>query len=236
MIPNGAIGARFSPDGGTLYLTDVTGLGIFDMTDPDSPQIRAHLPLPRVAAAGEILLVDVSDPGAPAVHGRHANGSSALTVYDVRDLSRPASDAPAGREELAWVTGESGTFAFDITDPVRPRLLLGGPGEPGLEHRRLLAALSRRARRFAWPGQGAPVGFYASAGSLWGAYLAPDDCPPLGLRGRPAERPTLSPIGEGGRAASWGRGPASYPTMPAPTVSFVASSTTMKAPVARTRS
>ena len=27
VIPNGAIGARFSPDGGTLYLTDATGLG-----------------------------------------------------------------------------------------------------------------------------------------------------------------------------------------------------------------
>jgi hypothetical protein len=212
MIPNGAIGARFSPDGGTLYLTDVTGLGIFDLTNPDSPQIRAHLPLPRVAAGGEILLVDVSDPSAPAVRASHATGSSGLTVYDVRDLSRPAGRAPEGREELAWITTDTGTFAFDITDPVRPRLLLGGPGEPGLDHQRMLAALSRRARRFAWPGHGAPVGFYVSAGSFWGAYLAPDDCPPIRSRGRFTGRSSPSPIGDGGRPASWGRGPVTSPT------------------------
>ena len=210
MLPNGAIGARFTPDGATLYLTDATGLGIYDLTNPESPQIRSHVPLPRSDTAGEMHLVDVSDPGAPTIHDtRHAPGD--LTVYDVRDLSRPSLDPVPCDEELAWVAGEEGTFAFDVTDPVHPRLVLGGPGEPQPGHWLLLGALTAPARARAWPERGAAVGFYVSTASFWGAYLAPSDCPPLGSRGRAAERMTLSPIGESGRPASWGRGPAPSP-------------------------
>jgi hypothetical protein len=208
VIPNGAIGARLSPDGGTLYVTDVTGLGIYDVTDRSSPQVRAHLPLPWLAAVGRLLLVDVSDPKRPAVRAVRA-ADAGMTVYDVRDLSRPAERWARRGEELAWVTDEHGTFAFDLTDPSLPRLVLGGPGEPRCEHRRLLSVLTRRARLSAWPGRGAPVGFYASAGSFWGAYLAPTDCP--SLTGRLTERSTLSPIGERDRAVSWGRGPVPSP-------------------------
>jgi LVIVD repeat-containing protein len=136
VVPNGAIGARFSADGETLYLTDVTGLAIYDASNPASPQIRSHLPLPRIHADGAMHLVDVSDPGAPRIV-----------------VTRPA-----------------------------PGDLLGGP-----------------------------VGFYVSTARFWGAYLAPADCPPLGSRGRTAERVPLSPIGESGRSASWGRGPAPSP-------------------------
>ena len=210
MIPNGAIGARFSADGETLYLTDVTGLGIYDVSNPASPQIRSHLPLPRCGGSG-MYLVDVSDPADPAVRATRPAPARGLTVYDVRDISAVPLPAPARADELAWVTGEDDTFAFDLSDPARPRLVLGGPGEPGIEHGRLLRALTRHARAAGWPGHGAPVGFYVSAGSFWGAYLAPSDCPPLGSRGRTAERMTLSPIGESGRPASWGRGPAPSP-------------------------
>jgi hypothetical protein len=205
VIPNGAIGVRLSPDGGTLYVTDVTGLGIYDMTCPESPQALAHLPLPRVAAAGQILLVDVSDPAEPAVRDARPVGAPGLTVYDVRDLSRSGGPAAVRGEELAWVTDAEGTFAFDLTEPARPRLILGGPGAPDVGHHLLLAALTRRARTRGWPGLGAPVGYYASAGSCWGVYLAPVDCPPL--KGSVTERSTLSPIGEWDRPASWGRGP-----------------------------
>jgi hypothetical protein len=210
VIPNGAIGARFSPDGETLYLTDVTGLALYDVSNPDSPQIRSHLPLPRIHADGAMHLVDVSDPGAPRiVDTRPAPGD--LTVYDVRDLSRLPVEPARSDEELAWVAGEEGTFAFDVTDPVRPRFVLGGPGRPHTGHWLLLGALTAPARARAWPDRGAPVGFYVSTDSFWGAYLAPSDCPPLGSRGRTAERLTLSPIGESGRPASWGRGPAPSP-------------------------
>ena len=35
-----------------MYVTDATGLGIYDVTHPESPQIRSHVPLPRRRAAG----------------------------------------------------------------------------------------------------------------------------------------------------------------------------------------
>jgi hypothetical protein len=210
VIPNGAIGARFSPEGDVMYLTDATGLGIYDLTNPASPQMRSHVPLPRIDADGAMHLVDVSDPGAPRIVAtRPAPGD--LTVYDVRDLSRLPVEPARSDEELAWVAGEEGTFAFDVTDPVRPRFVLGGPGRPHTGHWLLLGALTAPARARAWPDRGAPVGFYVSTDSFWGAYLAPSDCPPLGSRGRTAERMTLSPIGESGRPASWGRGPADSP-------------------------
>jgi hypothetical protein len=211
VIPNGAIGARFSPEGSTMYLTDATGLGIYDVTNPASPQIRSHVPLPRINGAGAMHLVDVGDPGAPAIRAtRPAPGD--LTVYDVRDLSRLASDPAPSAEELAWVCGEDGTFAFDVTDPVLPRLVLGGPGEPRPGHWFLLGALTAPARARAWPDRGAPVGFYVTTERFWGAYLAPADCPPLGSSGSVTGRPSLSPIGEWGRPASWGRGPVPSPT------------------------
>ena len=210
MLASGAIGIRFSGDGDTMYVTDSTGLGIYDVTNPASPQILSHVPLPRIETAGAMHLVDVSDPAAPAiVDTRPAPGD--LTVYDVRDLSRPAVEHAPVEEELAWVAGEDGTFAFDVTDLARPRCVLGGPGEPRPGHWLLVGALSAPARERAWPDRGAPVGFYVSTRDFWGAYLAPSDCPPLGSRGRDAERSTLSPIGESGRPASWGRGPVPSP-------------------------
>ena len=229
-----------------MYVTDATGLGIYDVTNPASPQIRSHVPLPRLHGAGAMHLVDVSDPGAPAiVETRRAPGD--LTVYDVRDLSRVATDPVPAEEELAWVASGGGTFAFDVTDPMHPRLVLGGPGEPRRGHWLLLGAITAPARARGWPDRGAPVGFYVSTEHFWGAYLAPADCPPLGSWGRTTERVPLSPIGEWGRPASWGRGSVPSPTvspgerpdqrtMPAPTVSFVAESTRMNAPVARTSS
>jgi hypothetical protein len=210
VIPNGAIGARFSPAGDTMYLTDATGLGIYDVTDPASPQIRSHVPLPRMDVAGALHLVDVSDPAAPAIRATRP-AAHGLTVYDVRDLSRPPV-LVRSREELAWVCGADGTFAFDITDPDTPRLVLGGPGEPRPSHRLLLGALTRRARACGWPDRGAAVGFYVTAGSFRGTYLVPADCPPLGSSGRLTGRTAPSPIGEWGRPASWGRGPVPSPT------------------------
>ena len=213
MLPSGAIGVRFSPGGETMYVTDATGLGIYDVTNPASPQMRSHLPLPRAteASSGTMHLVDVSDPAAPAIRETRPGPRVGLTIYDVRDLSSPCLPATPVDEDLAWVSGEDGTFAFDITRHAAPRLVLGGPGRPLPGHWALLPALARGMRNAAWPGEGAPVGFYVSAGSFWGAYLAPFDCPPLGSRGRAAERTTLSPKGESGRPASWGRGPVPSP-------------------------
>ena len=196
-----------------MYVTDPTGLAIYDVTDPASPQIRSHLPLPRAAetATGAILLVDVSNPAAPAIRATRPAPRPGLTIYDVRDLSSLCLPAAPADEDLAWVSGAESTFAFDITPPPAPRLVLGGPGSPLAGHYALLGALTRGVRHGAWPDHGAPVGFYASAGSFWGAYLAPADCPPLGSRVRATERVPLSPTGESGRPASWGRGPVPSP-------------------------
>jgi hypothetical protein len=213
MLVRGAIGKRYSPGGDTMYVTDSTGLGIYDVTNPESPQIRSHLPLPRVAksAAGAIHLVDVSDRAAPTIRATRPAPRPGLTIYDVRDLSSLCLPVAPAEEDLAWVSGGERTFAFDITRPLAPRLVLGGPGSPLAGHYALLGVLTRGVREGGWPGWGAPIGFYASAESFWGAYLAPSDCPPLGSRGRTAERITLSPKGESGRSASWGRGPVPSP-------------------------
>ncbi len=196
-----------------MYVTDATGLGIYDVSNPDSPQIRSHLPLPRATASrrGAMHLVDVSDPAAPRIRATQPGPGLGLTIYDVRDVSRQARSVAPVDEDLAWVSGEDSTFAFDITRPGAPRLVLGGPGRPQAGHLALLGALARGVRNTGWPGDGAPVGFYVSAGSFWGAYLGPFDCPPLGSRGRDAERVPLSPMGEQGRPATWGRGPAPSP-------------------------
>jgi hypothetical protein len=49
MLPEavGAIGARFSPDGNTMYLTSATGLGIYDVCRPEDPQRLRRRPLPH---------------------------------------------------------------------------------------------------------------------------------------------------------------------------------------------
>ena len=196
-----------------MYVTDATGLGIYDV---DQPRLAAD-PLPPAVAprdrdlSGAMHLVDVSDPAAPRIGATQPGPRLGVTIYDVRDLSSPACPAVPADEDLAWVNGNESTFAFDITRPAGPRLVLGGPGRPLTGHIALLGVLARGVRNTGWPGKGASVGFYASAGSFWGVYLAPFDCPPLGPRGRAAERRTLSPIGESGRPASWGRGPVPSP-------------------------
>src|SRR4051794_3573577 len=43
----GAIGARFSPDGDTMYVTSATGLGIYDVSQPEAPQRLSRLALPH---------------------------------------------------------------------------------------------------------------------------------------------------------------------------------------------
>ena len=59
-----------------------------------------------------------------------------LTVYDIRDLDAPkfvktiplpgegfTHDVHVDAAGIAWVTGEDGTFGYDVTDPLNPALL-----------------------------------------------------------------------------------------------------------------
>ena len=125
-------------------------------------------------------LVDVSDPAAPAiVDTRPAPGD--LTVYDVRDLSRPAPEPLPCTEELAWVADEDGTFGFDITDQARPRLVLGGPGDPRSGHWLLLGALTAPARGRGWPHRGAPGRLLRQHRTLLGRVPRPCRLPASGV-------------------------------------------------------
>src|SRR5215213_5364683 len=83
----GAIGARFSEDGSTMYVSTATGLQIYDVSEPAVPRQLAQLPLPHFenedvdvgrdtvvitndpsfSGVGMIYLIDVSDPAAPAL-------------------------------------------------------------------------------------------------------------------------------------------------------------------------
>src|SRR5690349_4645828 len=83
----GAIGARFSADGDTMYVSSATGLQIYDVSQPEQPRQLSQLPLPHFenedvdvgrdtvvitndpsfSGVGVIYLIDVSDPSAPAL-------------------------------------------------------------------------------------------------------------------------------------------------------------------------
>src|SRR4029079_15274409 len=83
----GAIGARFSEDGSTLYVSSANGLQIYDVSDPAAPKWLSSLPLPHFenedvdvgrdtvvitndpsfSGVGAIYLIDVSDPALPVV-------------------------------------------------------------------------------------------------------------------------------------------------------------------------
>ena len=193
-------------------MTELTGLAIYDVSDPASPQICSHLPLPRADATlrGAVHLVDVSDPAAPAIAASRP-AAPGLTAYDVRDLSAAPVRAVPRAEELAWVCADDAVFAFDVGVGEAPRLVLGGPGEPDASHLALLAGLTL-ARAVSWAGRGAAVGLYVSSGRLWGAVLAPAADNLGRVRPSHTERSPLSPIGERDRAASWGRGPVPSPT------------------------
>jgi hypothetical protein len=175
----GAIGARFSPDRDTMYVSSATGLQIYDVSDADTPRRLSQLALPHFenedvdvgrdtvvitndpsfTGVGAIYLIDVSDPANPVLRStlnttlQTANGhvanciadcdylyttgtSEGLAVYDIRDLDAPAfvktiplpgdgftHDMHVDSQGLAWVTGEDGTFGYDVSDPLNPVLL-----------------------------------------------------------------------------------------------------------------
>src|SRR3712207_4290631 len=85
----GAIGARFSPDGDTMYVTSATGLGIYDISDPQDPQRLSRIPLPHFEnedvdvghVAGKDIVVISNDPAFTVV--------GAIYVIDVTNPSAP---------------------------------------------------------------------------------------------------------------------------------------------------
>jgi hypothetical protein len=135
----GAIGARFSPDGQTMYVTSVTGLQIYDVSVPASPRKLSQLPLPHVenedvdvgrdtvvisndpsfTGVGMLYLIDVADPSNPSIR-------SALPT-NIPLLGQENSDNGhiancVARCDYLYTTGTSeGLTVYDIRDLDAPR-------------------------------------------------------------------------------------------------------------------
>src|SRR5262249_22621071 len=62
----GAIGARFSPDGRTMYVSSATGLQVYDVSTPAAPRKLSQLPLPHFenedVDVGRDTVVITNDP------------------------------------------------------------------------------------------------------------------------------------------------------------------------------
>ncbi len=203
------IGAHFSTDGDTMFVTGAGGLHAFDVGEPARPTPLGQLVLPHfenedvdfghigerdvviisndpsfnLGAFGAFYVIDVTNPLTPTIlaieptkvpgdvaslmgseasqtsNGHIANcipsaddtcaylyttgSEDGLTIYDLGDPSdpqfvktfpMPAPDDPddrtAGfthdvfvdRAGVTWVTGEDGTFGFDVSDPENPQL------------------------------------------------------------------------------------------------------------------
>ena len=137
----GAIGARFSPDGETMYVTSATGLGIYDITAPAQPRLLSRLPLPHFenedvdvgrdtvvitndpsfTAAGAIYLIDVSDPRAPRI--RSVLPTSLLGLADGDTGNGHIANCIRGCDYL-YTTGTSeGLTVYDIRDLDAPRFV-----------------------------------------------------------------------------------------------------------------
>ena len=145
----GAIGARFSPDGHTMYVTSATGLGIYDVSAPEQPQRLSRLPLPHFenedvdvghiggrdyviitndpsfSGVGAIYVVDVTDPRAPSL--------ASVTPTEVPGLNDVAGTPGSSNGHIAncvadcrylWTTGsDEGLTVFDLSDPTHPKHL-----------------------------------------------------------------------------------------------------------------
>src|SRR3954466_15070632 len=81
----GAISARFSPDGRLMYVSPASGLLIYDVTDPESPQREGALPLPHF----ENEDVDVGDGVVVLTNDPSFTELGMVYIVDVRDPSKP---------------------------------------------------------------------------------------------------------------------------------------------------
>ena len=133
----GAIGARFSPDGDTMYVTSATGLGIYDITTPESPQLLSRLPLPHFenedVDVGRDTVVITNDPsfagvGAdlpdrrqrPERAGRSARCSDSRT-FDTANghIANCVNDC-----QYLYTTGTAeGLAIYDIRDLANPHFV-----------------------------------------------------------------------------------------------------------------
>ncbi len=127
----GVIGARFRDD--VMYVTSVTGLTTYDISNPAAPTHLGVLPLPHfenedVDLGGNILLIsndaaestgilhviDISDPAAPVLLTSHQMGGNPA-------LGGPGHTTSCILDcKFAWVTDTGGIRVIDLRDPANP--------------------------------------------------------------------------------------------------------------------
>ena len=120
--------------------------GIFGLPEPQEPGIGhtasciqecrfAYL----AGTARGIQIVDLRDPANPKKAGQFVPAITGLATHDVQ----------VDRKGLAWIAGADGTAAYDVSNPLQPRMVMRtdeshqelGPARapgprPGLRHRR----------------------------------------------------------------------------------------------------
>jgi hypothetical protein len=135
----GAIGARFSPDGDTMYVTAATGLQIYDVSAPESPRKLSQLALPHLenedvdvgrdtlivsndpsfTGVGVIYLIDVANPSRPSIR-KALPTNVPLVGEDNSDNGHIANCIQ--RCNYLYTTGTSeGLTVYDIRDLDDPR-------------------------------------------------------------------------------------------------------------------
>ena len=135
----GAIGARFSPDGETMYVTSATGLQIYDVAVPAVPRKLSQLALPHFenedvdvgrdtvvisndpsfSGVGAIYLIDVADPRAPRI--RSVLPTNLPAIGQENSDNGHIANCIAGCDYL-YTTGTSeGLTVYDIRDLDAPR-------------------------------------------------------------------------------------------------------------------
>lgn len=143
----GAIGARFSPDGDTMYVTAATGLFIYDVSVAQKPKLLSHLTLPHFenedvdvgpgivvisndpsfSTVGALYVIDVQDPRKPALK------SVTPTQLPVSPLNDLAGVKGTNNGHIAnciqncrylWTTGtEEGIAVYDLANTGAPKFL-----------------------------------------------------------------------------------------------------------------
>ena len=145
----GAIGARFSADGQTMYTTTPDGLHIFDISDPKQPIPVGFQPLPHFenedvdvdqarklviitndpsfTTAGVLYVIDVSDPSFPRILDAEPTRIPGAAVRDAIGDKGTSNGHIANCIQgcrYVWTTGQSeGITVFDLADPANVKLL-----------------------------------------------------------------------------------------------------------------
>jgi len=192
----GAIGAHFRDE--FMFVTSVSGLSVYDVSDAVAPVEVGRLPLPHfenedVDLGGDILLIsndaaesygmlyviDISDPTAPALRSMYDTGQ---TVVTGATLGGPGHTTSCINDcQFAWMTEPGGYLVIDLRDPDAPVAIGHQPtpagGSLGITH-----DVQVDADNIAWT-----VGFGGTAAFQVPADYAGEELQPLLTTGDAAQ-------------------------------------------------